>query len=275
MMCISPIMIHDCKGQYMSVPCGQCIACRLNKSREWGIRISNEARYYDDSIFLTLTYNDEHLPADGSIHKRELQLFLKRLRKLISPDKIRYFGCGEYGGCFCRPHYHIIIFGLSGFDSRVFSNHVAVKNGYYVDCKAWDKGFVHFGNVTEQSGNYVARYTLKKVKGKDAKEHYEDLGIEPEFAIMSLKPGIGTQFMAQFRSDLLRDEAIMSRSGFVRMPRYYRDKLGVKDTIGHELKVHDKLVKIYSRPVDLSSGYKKVLEDEQKARNIKERFKDV
>lgn len=277
MMCISPISIKDDRGRPgMLVPCGQCIACRLNKAREWSIRIANEARYYDDSIFLTLTYDDEHLPADKSVHKDELQRFLKRLRKLIFPDKIRYFACGEYGGQFGRPHYHAIIFNLSGFDSRVFSDWYKSKNdGYFVRCKAWQKGWVHFGYVTEESGGYVARYTLKKVKGKGATEHYKELGIEPEFALMSLKPGIGSAFMAEFRYDILRNGTVMSKSGATSAPRYYKDKLGYKNTIGYQLKRERELKEYLSQPLDLSAGYKHVLEQEQKARNIKERFKDV
>ena len=110
-MCTKPHLIFDkVHSVYMEVPCRMCMECRLNYTREWAMRICNEANSYDNNCFLTLTFNDEHLPNDNSIHKRDLQLFVKRLRKALVGKKIRYFGCGEYGGKFGRPHYHIIIF---------------------------------------------------------------------------------------------------------------------------------------------------------------------
>ena len=116
MICTSPISIKGDNG-YMFVPCGQCIACRINHAKEWATRIYGESRMHDENIFLTLTYDDEHLPKDNSVHKDEVQRFMKRLRKAVYPDKVRYFLCGEYGGQFGRPHYHVILFGLSGFDT--------------------------------------------------------------------------------------------------------------------------------------------------------------
>lgn len=110
--CVKPRVIKCADGQHRTVPCGQCIACRLNKVRDWTLRIMHEAKFYKDNVFLTITYSPENLPADGSIHKEDLQLFLKRLRKALGEEKIRYFACGEYGEKYSRPHYHLIIFGI-------------------------------------------------------------------------------------------------------------------------------------------------------------------
>lgn len=193
MKCTSPFKkVID--GVVHTLPCGQCMACRLNHARMWSIRISHEASTHCHNVFLTLTYDDEHLPADRSVHKRDLQLFFKRLRKSLG-TKIRYFACGEYGDKFNRPHYHAIVFGLSP-DCAVFKDKKYDKKtkGYYCTLSCWDKGFVHIGDVTVDSANYVAGYVTKKIKGKNAAEYYASKGIEPEFVLMSRRPGIGSDF---------------------------------------------------------------------------------
>ena len=96
----------------VQLPCGQCIGCRLEKSRQWAMRIAHESSLYDQNCFLTLTFSDEHLPQNLSVSKRDLQLFMKRLRKHFAPRKIRFFQCGEYGELNMRPHYHSILFNV-------------------------------------------------------------------------------------------------------------------------------------------------------------------
>lgn len=280
MMCTSPIRVNDGRN-YMLVPCGQCIACRINKAKEWAVRVYAESRLYEDSIFVTLTYDDEHLPADGSVHKDELQRFMKRLRKLIYPNKVRYFSCGEYGGQFGRPHYHIILFGLSGFDIRVFSDHMpdTRTKGYYCKCKAWDKGLVHFGFVTPRSSEYVARYTLKKVTGEKGKEHYKELGIEPEFSLMSRRPGIGLGFMDKFRDELLSHGFLVFDGSKKSLPRYFRDKLDIKSNFAEIMRKDKKFQEYLKSRLELSDEdflrLGKLFRDEllQRDRNNKERYK--
>lgn len=280
MMCTSPIVIKGDNG-YMTVPCGQCIACRLNRNSEVATRIYAESRMHDDNIFLTLTYDDEHLPENDSVKVDELQKFMKRLRRLIEPDKIRYYAVGEYGGTFYRPHYHLAVFGLSGFDSRVFSGHMYDKKskGYYVECKAWHNGLVHFGFISRRSAEYIAGYILKKVTGEKGKEHYKELGIEPEFAIMSRKPGLGLAFMDKFRDELLSHEFLVIDGRKKPLPRYFKEKLGIKDTLGHEMKKdeeHQKYVdemSVVSFDELLARGKKARETRLQQARNNKERYK--
>ena len=128
----------------------------------------HEASLHDDNSFITLTYSPENLPEDNSVHVEHLQKFFKRLRKLIAPTKIRYFACGEYGENKNRPHYHAIIFGYSFPDKRLHTK----QNGNLLYRsrlleKAWPYGYSMIGNVSFESCAYVARYVMKKRKGKD------------------------------------------------------------------------------------------------------------
>lgn len=202
MQCVKPIMVKCLDGLHRIVPCGQCIACRLNRVRDWSIRLMHEKRSYDKSVFLTLTYSPENLKSDSLI-KKDVQDYLKRLRKALGDEKIRYFLCGEYGEKFSRPHFHLIVFGIDKthliFRGKKYDSK---SKGYYLtDDAIWKKGIVYIGDVTYQSIRYVASYVNKKYFGKSAKI-YNEKGIEPEFTLMSRKPGIGSDFVNFIRSDL-------------------------------------------------------------------------
>lgn len=151
--------------------CGQCMPCRINRRRIWTCRLMLESHCHARSWFVTLTFAPEHLPV--GVHPRDLQLFMKRVRKSIYPAKCRYYGVGEYGDISGRPHYHLIIFGVD--DPQVF-----------VDC--WSFGHVHVGGVSAESCAYVVAYTLK---GMTRRSDVRLNGRHPEFARMSLRPGIG------------------------------------------------------------------------------------
>lgn len=153
-------------------PCGQCLPCRINKRRVWTHRLMLESYCHSDSVMVTLTFDPEHIPADGSIDKRDVQLFLKRLRKALSPNQIRYYAAGEYGTKSGRPHYHLIIFGLSLLQGDI------VK-------QCWPFGMVHICEFNQQTAQYVAGYVTKKIASTSLD------GRRPEFALMSRKPGIG------------------------------------------------------------------------------------
>lgn len=234
MKCRFPIERRNkLSGRVFKVPCGQCMVCRINHSRQWAGRIHNEQISYGDrSSFITLTYDNEHLPVDLSVHVDVLQRFLKRFRKDLGQKKIRYFGCGEYGDKFGRPHYHIIVFGVP-VDSTIYQNrHQHYENGkpcgWHCDLRSWPNGKVHVGTVTYDSANYVAGYVLKKIRGKHAKEYYETLGIEPEFVLMSRMPGIGYQYV-MIHADYYRDHPYLTIKGVkYPLPRYYKDKLGLE-----------------------------------------------
>lgn len=94
----------------VQIPCGRCIGCRLEHSRQWAIRCVHEASLHEENTFLTLTYNNEYVDPNFSLNKTDITNFLKRLRKNTG-RKIRYFQCGEYGEQFHRPHHHVLLFG--------------------------------------------------------------------------------------------------------------------------------------------------------------------
>lgn len=197
------------QGRLLLLPCRHCVGCRLSKSREWANRVVMEQLYHEDSWFLTLTYDDEHLPrsfpvdkATGeilSIHsslvKSDLQKFMKRLR-FNSKQHIRFYAAGEYGSTTYRPHYHLLLFGLKLDDLEVIRRS-PLGDEYYISqliSKCWDKGFHILGKVTWQSAAYVARYTMKKATHGYDPRYYDAAGIEPEFQVMSNRPGLARQY---------------------------------------------------------------------------------
>jgi len=160
-----------------------------------------EAAQHGDNAFVTLTYSPENLPSDRSVCPREMQLFLKRLRK-TSP-KLRYFGCGEYGDTSRQPHYHLALFnhptchfGMSRYSKTSEYCCAACDNV----AKAWGKGHVFLGTLNPQSMAYIAGYVTKKMTKKD---HPDLEGRHPEFARMSLRPGIGHGMMFDLASTIL------------------------------------------------------------------------
>ena len=92
------------------VPCGKCPACLANQRSEWIFRLQQEYLVSSFSIFVTLTYDDEHVPLDFSVNKRDVQLFHKRLRKHFPSADLRYYLVSEYGDHTFRPHYHGLYF---------------------------------------------------------------------------------------------------------------------------------------------------------------------
>jgi len=217
----------------LTIPCGQCVGCRLERSRQWAVRCVHEASLHEDNCFITLTYNNESLPEDGSLNKKHFQDFMKRLRKKFKNKKIRYYHCGEYGDKNFRPHYHAIIFGLEFDDQKLFT----VTNGeklYTSEIleKLWPFGFSTIGTVTFESAAYVARYVMKKVNGKNAKNHYERIdsntgeiyNLVPEYNTMSRRPGIASKWFDKYKDDVYPSDNIHLREKTFRPPKFY-DKM--------------------------------------------------
>lgn len=206
----------------IQVPCGKCITCRQTSARMWAIRCSHEARLHDYTSFVTLTYDDAHLGPGGSLEKRELQLFIKRLRKAIYPILIRYYACGEYGLETKRPHYHLLIYGYDFKDKIPYS-----VDGDSVLCisellsSLWTYGFSTVAEATLGSIYYVAGYVTKKYSMTD--DDYADR--EKVFSVMSLRPGIGSGFYDKYSSDMYSyDVMYQDHKPIGKPPRYY-DKL--------------------------------------------------
>ena len=195
----------------IKLPCGQCIGCRIAYSKQWAARCMMELESHDSAYFVTFTYDDGHVPLSWysdpetgeayqamTLRKRDLQLLMKRIRRHFENDHIRFFASGEYGDSTFRPHYHAILFGLHLTDLVPYKT-VKEAGQYYTYYNSaelsgcWDKGFVVVGQVTYESCAYVARYVMKKLKGKEAK-FYQEHNIEPEFVNMSRRPGIARDY---------------------------------------------------------------------------------
>lgn len=216
--------------QPQDVPCGQCIGCRLERSRQWAIRCVHEASLHAENCFITLTYAPEHLPPDGSLKKRDFQLFMKRLRKKYN-TRIRFFHCGEYGTEKGRPHYHACLFGFDFPDKELWSERNGVK--LYTSkelLSLWEhKGHVTIGEVTFESAAYVARYIMKKINGDRAEEHYtltdpetgQITQLQPEYTTMSRRPGIAKEWYDKFASDVFPSDFIVMRNMKIKPPKYY------------------------------------------------------
>lgn len=191
------------------VPCGKCEACLSRKRQDWYFRLKQELKQHVSSHFITLTYDEEHLPPDGCVKKRDCQLFMKRLRKAIEPYKVRYFLCSEYGPTTFRPHYHLILFGFP--DSMNLDD---------VLHNTWKNGFVTIGTVTDASINYVCKYCITKSLELDGKD--------PVFALMSTKPALGSKYVDRYKSyhrSGLKFYCVDEFGKKQAMPRYYRERI--------------------------------------------------
>ena len=210
----------------VSVPCGQCVGCRLERSRQWAIRCSHEADLYENNCFITLTYSDQNLPDDGSLHVEDFQKFMKRLRKFAG-EGVRFYHCGEYGERFGRPHYHACIFNFDFNDKYFWRNSPSGFKLFRSDTleKLWPFGHCEIGTVTFESAAYVARYIMKKVNGDMADEHYFDpfTGVyrKPEYTTMSRRPGIGKGWYDKFSSDVFPSDFVVVKGVKMRPPLFY------------------------------------------------------
>ncbi len=217
----------------IKLPCGQCIGCRLERSRQWALRCTHEAQQHSANSFITLTYDEQNLPKDGSLNVRHFQLFVKKLRKKLG--QFRYYHCGEYGDLYGRPHYHACLFGLDFPDKIIQSVN---KNGDHVNTseiltQTWGMGMCVTGDVTYQSAAYCARYIMKKINGDQSEKHYqrerfdEETGefinylIRPEYTTMSRNPGIGASWFKQYHSDVFPGDYVVHKGKKHRTPRYY------------------------------------------------------
>lgn len=229
----------------INVPCGHCVGCRLDKSRQWADRMMLELDHSKTAIFVTLTYDPFNVPVacsldDGSVlftlDKRDVQLFMKRLRRTFEGREIRFYLSGEYGSQTHRPHYHAILFGLSLSDFPDIK--VVSKNSFgqflYSSQKMyeiWKLGNVALAEVSWQTCAYVARYCVKKLGDDVSRETYESFGIVPEFALMSRRPGLAGFYAIEHPDLIERSKQYFSDSNGAsprtscQTPKFVFDKL--------------------------------------------------
>lgn len=220
----------------MEISCGQCIGCKIQRSKDWSIRCVNEMHHHQNNAFLTLTYSPEHMPSDQGLRKEHLQKFFKRYRKFLSntaqKPKIRYYACGEYGDQKARPHYHALIFGHDFQDKYAWTK--INGNTYYRSPqleKLWKYGTSLIGEANIGTACYIAKYVTKKINGDQAEETYsrvdtttgEITQIIPEYTVMST--GIGREWLDEFKYDLYK--GFITHDGVkFKIPRYYMERIG-------------------------------------------------
>ena len=244
MQCFSPITAFKLRdgglsfseikdSREIAIRCGQCIGCRVYRAESWTTRILHESKMHSVSTFVTLTYDDEHLPTHGTLHYPHVQKFIRAQRQKLG--KFRFFVCGEYGDQTARPHYHAIFFGLD-YPDRVRANPLAAKHAVYRSpclAKLWPHGAHQIGFISPESARYVAQYSVKKVTGKRAASHYEKMdpvtgelvSVVPEFARMSLRPALGKTWLEKYGQEILTHDNIVLNGSFHGIPRYYNELL--------------------------------------------------
>lgn len=260
----------------IQLPCGQCIGCRLERSRQWAVRCVHEASLHDDNCFATLTFNDAHLPDNGSVSVRDLQLFMKRLRRRFGRG-IRFFGCGEYGEINARPHYHVCLFNHDFKDKKLWK----IKNDYPLFTSAslqelWPWGFSSLGALTFQSAAYTARYVMKKMTGEPAEAHYhwhdpvtgEVRPRSPEFVTMSRRPGLGLGWLDKYGDDLKggSGDFVVMNGAKMRPPRYYDEQFEVTDPSHYKASKRSRVRKARKHSANNTPDRLKVREKVQQSR---------
>lgn len=232
----------------MQVPCGQCIGCRLERSRQWAVRCMHEASLYTDNAFITLTYDDEHLPKWGSLKLEDFQKFMKRLRRHIDGnpnfDRVRFYHCGEYGENTKRPHYHALLFGFDFPDKHgwMYRNDNPVWKSELLG-ELWPMGLHEIGVLNFDSAAYCARYIMKKVTGFEADRHYEvvdpdtgELGSRrPEYTTMSRRPGIGKDWFKKWGKEVYPQDEVIVRGRKMKPPKFYDAIYEIENPDGYEI----------------------------------------
>lgn len=216
----------------LALACGQCQPCRIQRRKVWSHRIMLEASQHASNAFVTLTYDDAHLPKNGCVSVRDMQLFIKRLRK--QGHKFRYYCVGEYGDQSYRPHYHLALFGFP----QCYRGQTDLRKS--VCCptcssvkRAWqDNGAIQVAFLEPASASYIAGYVTKKIKGLGQSL---PKGLTPEFQRVSLRPGLGLRVMHDVADRLLtynlekeiEDVPMSLQHGKFKLPlgRYLRCKL--------------------------------------------------
>lgn len=219
----SPSYLH------IKVPCGKCIGCKIDKSREYALRSMDEKYIHPVSCFVTLTLNNEN--NDFSLHKAEFRSFMKRFRYFYG-NNIRFMAVGEYGSPknSFRPHYHVIFYNFNFPDAKPFytDQNVIYKRSKHFEENVWTKGYSVIGDVTLESSAYVARYCTKKLYDDHKGYIVKARNLEPEFLLSSRMPGLGYDYFMSNPHNLIKRgySTLTNAKGQpikFSIPRYYRD----------------------------------------------------
>lgn len=220
---------HDVCAQ-MSLPCGQCFGCRMERSRKWAVRCVHESQMHKRNSFVTLTYDDENLPPNGSLRHSDFQKFMKRARHKA---EFRYYMCGEYGDETQRPHYHACLFGLD-FDDRtkwrVGETGMPSYRSAFLE-SLWPHGHAECGDFDYAGAAYCARYVVQKMTGPLADQLYAATGRAAPYNAMSRRPGLGAKWFEQYADDCYNFDQVVLKDGTIagKPPKYYDKLLEVVD----------------------------------------------
>ena len=221
----------------LAIPCGQCLGCKAARATQWAQRCEHESTSWEHNTFLTLTYDDHHLPENGYLDAQELARFVKRLRqrrartdRRLQGDQtstIRYFACGEYGDTNQRPHYHAILFNCGFHRGTRVSGKLGEPSEldqyqHELLAELWPWGRHTYGKATPAAANYIAQYTMKK---QGAGDHDADGVWRPApFLRMSTKPPIGARWLDRYKEDL-QHGYLVAGTRQTAIPRTYRRRL--------------------------------------------------
>lgn len=216
MMCLKPIFL---KSQGIYVPCGKCYACLSRRRNDWSIRCQEERKNSASCFFLTLTYAEEFLPQGANVSKRDVQLFLKRLRRGIDRTyncdvrkedilKLKYVLVSEYGPNGTeRPHYHALVF----FNKPIYLSQFSVYCEH-----AWSKGFISVSDISDARIHYVTGYIINK---------QDTRGRVKPFALYS--KGLGIEYTENFSEyHNIENPYYTAQGGYkLALPRYWKNKI--------------------------------------------------
>lgn len=240
---------HDGWHETIEVPCNRCHFCMARRKRDWAIRATHEAEDHQrtirleegptasisNSCFVTLTYDEEHLPNDESVSISEFSRFMQRLRNRRRGESIRYLACGEYGSL-GRPHYHGLLFGLSFHKDRDPLNR-GTDAAYASDelTETWGKGRCELGPVNYATASYVAGYVVKKSYDEalvrrpfDEPDHTYVRNtsgtwnkVSPEFNTCSRRPGLARPWIERNLDSVYRSDSVHIDGRSFRPPKFY------------------------------------------------------
>ena len=251
-------MIKD--GKAVLIPCKRCQGCIMDRGKSWANRMEMELPYHENAWFLTLTYDNDHVPKSYdqelgvnketgeieienlTLNFKDLEGFWKRLRRWTEyheraimieykgkmKNDLMYYAGGEYGGKTHRPHYHAIVYGLNiQKDELIEYKKERGKQYYYCEWlnKIWGNGYIVIGAAEWESMAYTARYCTKKAYGSDAKKYYESLAVVPEDSRQSKTPAIGWRYYEEHKDEIYDKDSIQLKNGKRCKPPTYFDKL--------------------------------------------------
>lgn len=252
---------------YIVIPCGKCLACRIDQANNWATRCYLESLKYKENCFITLTYDELNVPKNSnginSLCKKDIQDFLKRLRYYVQKNEkklIRFFGVGEYGDTTFRPHAHLGIYNFIPKDLKFYKKSDTGIDMYNSPLltKVWKRGFVVVQHMTYENSCYMARYTQKKAERLDY-QYYDricdNLGVEREFKLTSRRPGIALDLDSDSWQKIRRNFGVLVKTEtgvkIKSVPQALRQRWREIDEIDYYQKADERTLNMRKQQIEL------------------------